>query len=453
MAEALGPATGDVSARRLFGLALPALGVLVAEPVYLLFDAAVVGRLGAGALAGLAVGGIVLAQVSTALTFLSYGTTSRAARLHGAGRDRDAVAEGVQATWLAVGIGVVLLVAVQLFASPILGVIGGGGDISTEAERWLRIAVVGAPLILITLAGNGWMRGVQDTVRPLRFVVAGVVVSTALCPVLVFGWSVAPDMGLEGSAVANVVGQFVAATLFVSAILRERVPLGVRLPVMRAQLVLGRDLILRTAAFQVCFLSATTVAARFGAAAVGAHQLVLQLWNLVALILDSLAIAAQALTGAALGASHGDVVMTLARRVTLWSTAAALGLAAAFAATYPVLPGVFTDDLSVQDEMRGIWWLFVAMIPLAGVVFALDGVLLGAGDAAFLRTATLVGALLGFLPFVWLSLTLDWGLAGIWVGLAVFIIVRLIAVVARTVSGKWITVGVENRDPSNKERS
>lgn len=431
------------SPRRILGLALPALGVLAAEPLYLLFDAAVVGRLGALPLAGLAVGGLVLAQVSTQLTFLSYGTTARAARMHGAGRKKDAVGEGVQATWLALLLGTVIVCLMQLVCGPILSVIGGGGDIAAEATQWFRVAVLGVPFILVSLAGNGWMRGVQNTIRPLRFVLTGLGLSAILCPLLVHGLIGFPYMGLVGSAVANVVGQVVAGAFFIAAVLRSEVSLRPSWSVMRAQLVLGRDLVLRSLAFQACFLSAAAVASRFGAASVAANQVVLHMWNLVSLTLDSLAIAAQTLVGAALGRSDARGATRLGWRLTVWSTVFALILAALFAAGYTSIPGLFTTDPSVVASMQSIWWIFVVIIPVAGVVFALDGVLLGAGDAAFLRSATLVCALVGFLPSIWLALAFDWGLRGIWVGLGIFVTLRMVTVVARMLSGRWALVGAD----------
>ncbi|SDD00707.1 MATE family efflux transporter [Rhodococcus tukisamuensis] len=433
----------EPSSRRILGLAVPALGVLAAEPLYLLFDIAVVGRLGALPLAGLAVGGLILAMLSTQLTFLSYGTTARASRRHGAGDERGAVAEGVQATYLAVGIGLAVVAAVYAVGGPVTSAIAGGGDIAAEALSWLRIAVFGAPLILVAMAGNGWMRGVQNTLRPLRFVLAGLGLSAILCPVLVHGLLGAPRWELAGSAVANVAGQTVTAACFVAALLRERVPMRPHASVMRAQVVLGRDLILRSLAFQACFLSAAAVAARFGAAAVAAHQVVLQLWNLVALTLDSLAIAAQTLVGAALGAGNAATARELAGRLTRWSTVFALALAGVFVLARSAVPGLFTDDPAVLDQIGTIWWIFAAMIPVAGVVFALDGVLLGAGDAAFLRNATLGCALVGFLPPIWLSLEYDWGLTGIWAGLTVFMVLRMLAVVWRTASGHWTVTGAD----------
>lgn len=441
LADAVAPATS----RRIAALAFPALGVLAAEPVYLLFDLAVIGRLGALSLAGLAIGALIMGVLSSQLTFLSYGTTSRAARFYGAGDRRAAVAEGVQATWLALGIGTAIVVAVQLTAVPLVGVLAGGADGGSIAETalpWVRIASVAVPAILIAAAGNGWMRGVQDTMRPLRYVVVGFAVSAVLCPLLVYGWLGAPELGLAGSAVANVVGQWLAAALFCRALVVEKVPLRLQPSVVRAQVVMGRDLVVRTMAFQACFISAGAVAARFGAASVAAHQVVLQLWSFLALVLDSLAIAAQSLVGAALGAGQLAHAKSVAWRVTIFSTVAGAVLAAVFALGSSVFPTVFTDDRSVLDAIGVPWWFLVAQLPVAGIVFAIDGVLLGAGDAAFMRTATLASALLGFLPLIWLSLAFGWGLVGIWAGLSTFMVLRLVFVGWRVLSGRWLVPGI-----------
>ncbi|HEU4360282.1 MAG TPA: MATE family efflux transporter [Mycobacterium sp.] len=431
--------------RRIAALALPALGVLAAEPLYLLFDTAVVGRLGALSLAGLAIGGLILGLVGSDLTFLSYGTTARSARYFGAGDRAAAVAEGVQATWLALGLGGLIVLVVQAAAVPLASAIAGGQsgrEIMTATLPWLRIAILGAPAILVSLAGNGWLRGVQDTVRPLRYVVTGFGLSALLCPLLVYGWLGLPRLGLAGSAVANLVGQWLAALLFLRAIRAERVRRRFDRAVLRAQLVMGRDLMVRTLAFQACFVSAAAVAARFGAAALGAHQIVLQLWEFLALVLDSLAIAAQALVGAALGAGRTENAKSVARRVSVFSTIAAGMLAAGFAAGATVLPELFTGDPSVLAAIEVPWWFLVAQLPVAGIVFALDGVLLGAGDAAFMRTATVASALIGFLPLIWLSLVFGWGLAGIWSGLTTFIALRLIFVGWRAISGRWLVSGI-----------
>ncbi|MEV4455813.1 MATE family efflux transporter [Microbispora sp. NPDC049633] len=425
--------------RQILALAVPALGVLAAEPLYLLVNTAVVGRLGAVPLAGLSVGGIVLAQIASQMTFLSFGTTARAARLYGAGRRADAVAEGVQATWLGAVVGLVITLAGQLLAAPAAGLLAGEGPVADAAVSWLRIALLGAPLILVTMAGNGWMRGVQDMRRPLRYVLLGNGISAVICPVLVYGLG----WGINGSAVANVVAQLISASLFVRALAAEGVPLAPGPAAIRAQLGMARDLVVLGLAFQTCWVSATAVAARTSAAAAGAHQVVFQLWMFLAFVLDALAIAAQALVGAALGADDAARARRLAWRVTGCGLVFGSLLGVVFAALAGSLPHVFTTDATVLAEMPRAWWFFVVLQPIGGVVFALDGVLLGAGDAAYLRTATVSGAVLGFLPVVWASLRFGWGLVGIWSGLSAFLLIRMVASLARLRSGRWAVLGAE----------
>jgi putative MATE family efflux protein len=431
-----------IPVRRLLALAIPALGVLAAEPLYVLVDTAVVGHLGAVPLAGLALGGTLFTLISSQLTFLTYGTTARTARLHGAGRHRDAVAEGVQASWLGLAVGVALMLLAQVVAVPVAQALAGPGPIADASARWMRIALIGAPMVLVTMAGNGWMRGVQDTMRPLRFVLMGNGVSAVLCPVFVypFGW------GLEGSALANLVGQTIAAGLFVRALIAEGVSLKPAPAMMRAQFGLGRDLVLRTLAFQACFLSATSVAARTGAGAAAAHQVVWQLWSFLALVLDSLAIAAQSTVGAALGGGSARYAKGIARQVTWYGLGFGSVLGLVFASLSAVLPTVFTTDAGVLAEVPHAWWFFVLLQPVAGVVFALDGVFLGAGDAAYLRTATIMSAVAGYLPMIWLSLAFEWGLAGIWTGLSLFMVLRLVTLLLRARSGRWAVVGPDPGD-------
>ncbi|SDE16383.1 putative efflux protein, MATE family [Blastococcus fimeti] len=417
-------------------LALPALVVLAAEPLYLLVDTAVVGNLGTVALGGLAVGGGLLAWSAALLNFLAYGTTARAARRAGAGDRAGAVAEGVQATWLAAGLGLVVLAFFQVAAGPFTRLLAGGaGPVAEAGEEWLRVASLGLPLLLISLAGNGWLRGVQELRRPVRFVLAGSLFSLVLCPLLVHsvGW------GLVGSAVANVLGQAVTAGLFLRALVREGAGWRPRFGAVLAQLVIGRDLLLRAAVLQVSFLVAAGVAARTGTAQLGAHQIALQLFFFLALVLDAYAIAAQTLVGHALGAGRPAEARATARRVALWGLATGTGVAALLLALRGVLPPLFTDDPAVVDQALLVWWFLAAMQPLAGVVFALDGVLMGAGDVGYLRTLTIGSAVVGFLPLSLLSGPLDWGLAGVWTGLCLFIALRLVGVLVRVAGDRWLT--------------
>ncbi|HVX45849.1 MAG TPA: MATE family efflux transporter [Mycobacteriales bacterium] len=419
-------------------LAVPALGTLAAEPLYVLIDTAVVGHLGAVQLGGLGVAGALMSQVAGQCNFLAYGTTGRAARRYGAGHREEAVGEGVQATWLALGIGVLILIAGQLVAGPAAGLLAGDNDaVRRAAVHWLRIALFGAPFILLSLAGNGWMRGVHEARKPFLFVLIGNGLSAVLCPTLVYG----AGMGLAGSAVANVVAQSSTGVLFLRALRTQGVSLRPDPAVMRAQLVVARDLVVRTLGMQICFLSATSVAARMGTAQVAAHQVALQLWTFLSLALDAFAIAAQSLVGAALGSGDERRARSLARTVSWYGAAAGLFFGAVLMAGWSVLPGLFTSDGPVVHQAHIAWPWLAGMQPLAGIVFALDGVLIGAGDVGFLRTLTVAVALLGFLPMTLIAYFAGLGLGGVWAGLTLFIVLRLIGMVWRTAGGRWARIG------------
>jgi putative MATE family efflux protein len=433
------PTSATPSLRKVAGLALPALVVLAAEPLYVLVDTAVVGHLGRTPLASLAIGGNLLSVAAWLGAVLAYGTTGRSARRFGAGDRAGAVAEGVQASWLAFAAGLLIAVGAQVLAGPLVGTLAGNNpDVVAGAARWLRIAALGAPGLLLATAGNGWLRGVQDTRRPMYYVLGANLLSAVACPVLVYGLR----MGLIGSAIANVVAQTVCGALFVRALVAERISLRPRPAVLRRQLVLGRDLLLRGAAFQACFLSAAAVAARFGSAALAAHQIALQLWMFCALALDAVAIAAQSLVGAALGAGAAAEAKSLARRIAAIGLASGTAFAVVIGAGAGVLPKLFSGDPQVFAQAMLAWPWFAAMQPLAGVVFALDGVLIGAGDVRYMRNLTIAATLGGFLPAIWLAYWLRLGLAGVWAGLTLFIVIRLVALLARVRSGRWAVVGV-----------
>ncbi|MFF0876777.1 MATE family efflux transporter [Micromonospora aurantiaca (nom. illeg.)] len=426
------------SPRRIAALALPALVVLAAEPLYVLVDTAVVGHLGRVPLAALAVGGTVMTLTAWVGTVVAYGTTGRSARRFGAGDRAAAVAEGVQASWLALVTGVLVAVAIGIGGGALARtLVGGPGEVADAAAGWLRIAALGAPGLLLAAAGNGWLRGIQDTRRPLLFVLGPNLLSAVLCPLLVYP----AGLGLVGSAVANAIAQTLSGVLFAAALVRERVSLRPRPRVIGQQLVLSRDLLVRGVAFQASFLSATAVAARFGAAAVGAHQIAVQLWFFTALVLDALAIAAQSLVGAALGGGDAAAARFLARRIALLGGLCGVAFAVLIAAGAGVVPSWFSSDPQVREQAMTAWPWFVALQPIGGVVFALDGVLIGAGDVRYLRNLTIVCAFGGFLPAIWLAYGFDLGLGGIWAGLTLFVVLRLAGLLLRMRSGAWAVVG------------
>lgn len=426
-----------IDGRRVLLLAASAFAVLAAEPSFVLVDTAVVGHLGPVPLGALGIGGTLLSLVAIVGAFLEYGTTGRAARWFGAGQRGRAVDEGVTATVLALGIGVVAVVVGEVLAGPMMSLLAGSGPVRGGAQSWFRVALLGLPAILVVLAGNGWMRGVQETRRPVWIVGLANAVSAAASPVLVYPLG----LGLRGSAVANVGGQVIGAGLFLRAVRAERRPWRQDWLRVRAQLVVGRDLVLRSIAFQAAFLTAAGVAARMGTAQVAAHQIGLEIWEFIALVLDSFAIAAQSLVGAALGSGDVRAARATARRVAGYGLVAGLVTAGLLAAGWGVVPEVFTSSAAVRHQAGLLWPFLVAMQPAGGVVFALDGVLVGAGDVAFLRTITLIGAVGAFVPICLCALARGWGIAGVWAGLTAFILVRLVGMLLRTAGTRWLVAG------------
>lgn len=428
------PEPPEITVRRVIGLALPALVVLAAEPLYVLVDTAVVGHLGALPLASMAIGGVVLAQVAGQLNFLAYGTTARAARRFGAGDRAGAVREGANATVLALGIGVLLIVLVQLFAGPIARLIGGSQSPAVDgAVTWMRIAILGAPGILLALAGNGWMRGIQRTREPTAYVMIGFGLCVVLLPVLVYGLG----WGLAGSAIANVVAQWLTGGLFLRALLKEGVPPRADRAVIAGQLRTGRDLFIRTLALQGSFILAAALCSRMGAEVLGGHQIGLQLFVLTALALDAVAIAAQSLVGEALGRNDPDGARRTAAVCARVGLVAGIAFAAVLLVLRPWGPRLFTSDVGVLGQAGVMWWWLAAMQVVAGILFALDGVLMGANDVAVLRTITILAHAGVFAPLSWVAYQAGWGIGGIWLGLTASLAVRLGLGLWRVAGERW----------------
>jgi MATE family, multidrug efflux pump len=431
--------------REIVALAMPALGALIAEPLYVLGDTAIVGHLGTVPLAGLAVAGLLLSQVLAFCTFLEYGTTARAARLYGAGKHEDALDVGVQATWLAIGIGMGLTVVLEILAGPAVRLIAGGDTpAARQGLEWIRIAALGAPFVLITAAAQGWLRAFQDTRTPLYVLAVANVFSIGLSLLLIVGLG----LGIEGSAMANVTAQAASALLFLWLLSRRGAPLAPSWPRIRSQFRAAGDLTVRTGAFFVAFTVAAGVAARMGDAQVAAHQIGAQLWVFCALFLDSTAIAAQALIGRLLGAHAIDVAAALARRIVAAGLGLGLTFAVVLAAGHDVIPALFSGDEDVRRQAGVLWPWLVLMMPINGVLFALDGVLLGAGDLRFMRNVTIAAALLGYLPMSLATAEFDWGLTGIWLGLSAFIWVRFAVGLVRWMGRRWLVGGTRTVDES-----
>ncbi|MDG2028073.1 MAG: MATE family efflux transporter [Acidimicrobiales bacterium] len=430
--------------REILRLAFPALGALIAEPLYILADTAVVGRLGTPQLGGLALASSLLLISHAVFIFLAYGTTSTVARLLGAGQPRRAAHQAVQSLWFAGLVGVGLVVAGLLAGPSLIGALGGSGAVATNAEVYLRISLFGLPAILIGLAGVGYLRGLQDTARPFYVALATALLNLVLELVLIYGF----DQGIGASALSTVVAQWVAAGVFVlwirTAVSEHGVSLAPDVAMIRELAGDGFDLFLSTAALRGSLTVTIAVAARIGDDDLAAHQIAFEIWNLLALTLDAVAIAAQAMIGRELGAGNPTRARALGRRMTQWGVSCGLLVGLVVLATSPLLPYVFTEDDAVIALTTFLLIHVAVAQPVAGVVFALDGILIGAGDLRYLAWAMWAAALV-LIGGGMLVLALDAGIGWLWFCLHAWIVTRAITLLARFRTPAWQVVGATRR--------
>jgi putative MATE family efflux protein len=396
--------------RRIIALAIPALGTLAIEPLYVLVDTAIVGRLGTPQLGGLAIATTILLTVISMTASLEYGVTPDVAFAHGAGRSAEARDVATGALRLAVLIGVPMGALVAAAAHPLVWLLGGRGDVLGYAVTYLRISCVGLPFVLITYVGHGVMRGVNDLRKPLRIVLVANVLNLILEVVAVY-WL---DLGVAGSAWSTVIVQTGAAMMFLRVLRPHRGGARPSTERMKRLLRSGLHFAVRSIAMFAVWNTATAVAARVDTPTLAAHQVLTQLFMFLALMLDALAIPAQSLVAGALGRDDTNEALLVGRtsnRLSLWC---AVVLAVLLAGLSPLLPHVFSGDPAVHARLTaGLLILAVMQFPGA-IAFAFDGALIGAHDERWLARQAIIN-LLGFAPLALATLFFPrLGLAGLW---------------------------------------
>jgi putative MATE family efflux protein len=349
----------------------------------------------------------------------------------------------VQALWLAVAVGVMLTVSGIVLAPAAVGLMGASGPVRSHALTYLRISLLGAPAVLVALVGVGYLRGIQDIRTTLTVAVCSNVANLVLELVLVYGLGA----GIAGSAWATVVCQVGAAGAYLRLVVAPAraagTPVAPQWGRIRSQLVVGRALVVRTASLLGALAVATAVASRLGPVELGSHQIAFQIWSFLALVLDAIAIAGQAMIGRLLGAGEPAQARAAARRMIEWGVAGGVVFAIAVAASRSLLVPLFTADERVADLASGVLLVVAALQPLNAIVFVLDGVLIGAGDLRYLAAAMVVSGLAVFVPAALAVLWLDLGLPALWGALALLMVARAVANCARFAGPGWQVVGGE----------
>lgn len=432
----------------IFRLAFPALGTLAADPLVSLVDTAFVGQLGRVPLGALGVAVAVFSVAFFMFNFLAYGTTPLIAGAVARGEREAAGRVTTAALGLGVAIGIGMAVALVVLAEPILRLMGAEADLLHGSATYLRIRVLGMPALLLATVAHGVFRGHQDTRTPL-WVVAGIsVVNLLLDPVLIF-WA---DWGLAGAAWATMIAQWFGALAFVWLFRsrREQFALEFRWPgrdSLRPLVGAGRALVIRSGSLLAAFTLATAVATRQGDEVVAAHQVAVQLWIFLALVVDALAIAAQALVGLHLADARG-LAVAYSRRILRWGIVAGLSLMGVMAAGSRVLPDLFTNDSQVVAEVGSVYVFIVVMQPLNAIVFVWDGIAIGASSFTYLAASTVASALATAAVLAVVQLQ-GWGLPGVWWALVAMMLVRFAALAWWHVTGPLATAP----DPSRESRA
>jgi putative MATE family efflux protein len=426
--------------REIVALAVPAFGALVAEPLFVMVDSAIVGHLGTPQLAGLAVAAALLTTAVSIFVFLAYATTAAVARRVGAGDLAAAIRQGMDGIWLALLLGVAVI-AVTLPTAPWLVEAFGASDTAAPyATTYLRISSLGIPAMLIVLAATGVLRGLQNTRTPLYVAIGGFAANAGLNAGLVYG----AGLGIAGSAWGTVIAQVAMAAAYLVVVVRGARRHGASLRPdaagIRASAQAGVPLLVRTLSLRSVLLIATAVAARLGDTDIAAHQIVLSLWSLMAFALDAIAIAGQAIIGRYLGADDAEGARQACRRMVQWGIASGVVLGILIVASRQLFIPLFTSDAAVHDTLLPALLVVAVSQPIAGVVFVLDGVLMGAGDGTYLAGAMLV-TLAVFAPVALLVPTFGGGLTALWWAMTLMMTVRMLTLWLRMRSGRWLVTG------------
>lgn len=429
-----------ITGRTILALAIPALGALLAEPLFVLADSAIVGHLGPAQLAGLGTAGAALNTLVNVCIFLAYSTTAQVSRLIGAGRRKEGLARGIDGLYLAAGLGLLLAIVGVLGADPIVRWLGAGSQAAPYAATYLRISSLGLPGMLLVLAATGLLRGLHDMRTPLVIAVTAAVLNTLVNWILVYPCG----FGIAGSAAGTASVQTAMAVAYayivVKACRAEGITPRPNPRAIRASLSANFALLLRTIGLRVYLLAAVWAAGRLGTDALAANTIASNLWFMLALALDALAIAAQALVGHELGAGRREATRRVVVQMNRWGLGFGVVTGLALAALSPVLAGAFTSDQAVANVLMPVLLVAAVFQPAAGVVFVLDGVLIGAGDAVFLAWASLActAVFLGLLAILFAA---HGDLTWLWIAVGVFTLARLACLWVRARGTAWMRVG------------
>ncbi|MDX1632363.1 MAG: MATE family efflux transporter, partial [Thermoanaerobaculia bacterium] len=371
----------------------------------------------------LGVGTVVLSGTFWIFNFLGIGTQTEVARASGKGDTRHTRQISGLALLLGAVFGILLIAVVWPLAGPISRLMGGEGPVLEMAEIYIRIRILAAPAVLVSVAAFGSLRGDQDMRTPLYIAVGVNVLNLLLDPILIFGWGPVPALGIAGAALASSSSQVGGAVWGMAVVLRRSgMPRRLRLADVLALLRVGGDLFVRTGALTLFLIVATREATRAGAVAGAAHQAIRQVWTFTALFLDAFAVTGQSLVGFFLGARDHPEARRVAGVVCLWSLGTGVFLGGAMLLGTDLTIRILVPPAAVA-VFRPAWTVAAFSQPLNALTFGTDGIHWGAGDFRYLRNAVVVATVSAGVPILLLdegqpgALTSIWWLTVLWVSI------------------------------------
>ena len=422
---------------------------LASQPLLNIGETAMIGKLGAEPLAARAIGAALTGAIYWVFAFLTFGSTTLIGHHYGAREFRACGEIFSHAVFLAVLGGFFIASLCIIFAKNLFQLMGAGPAVAREGVPYFRLVIASAPLTLVSLASVGFFRGVQDTRTPLlvAFFTSGLQLTFDYG--LIYGRLGAPRLGLTGAGLAALAAQLAGAFAYLVIFFVSRKTAAFRAlswrfsaADLRPLFRIGQDLAIRTGALRGSLIFATGTAARMGAATLSAYEIAFQLFMLCSDIIDGLAVAGQALAAKFLGSNQKAAAYRMGKILILLGAAAGLFFTLAFLSGGGAIVALFTTSPEVMVSLSGGLLLLVALLqPLNGVVFVLDGLLIGARDTRYLMWAMLIGGLGIFVPISWLSLRYGWGLTGILTGIGALMFWRLATNFYRFVNESWMKQG------------
>lgn len=429
----------DISFKRIQQLAIPAIISGIAEPVLSATDAAVVGNIENFGIESLAAVGIVGSFLSALIWILGQTRSAIAtivAQNLGAGKISELKSFPAQAIYFNIALSIVVLFSTYFFVEEIFSIMNAEGIVLNFSIDYYNIRVWGFPLTLFTFAVFGIFRGLQNTFWPMIIATIGAALNIGLDFALVYGVEgIIDPMGIKGAAWASLISQLIMAILaFIFLMKKTNVSLKFKLPLhpeIKRLVSMSLNLFLRSVALNTALILATREAADLGKEYIAAHTIAFNIWIFTAFFLDGYGAAGNILSGKLLGEKNYSSLWKLTKKVSFYNLIVATVLVIAGLILYEPLGLLFNKDELVLSIFYGMFFMVLICLPLNAIAFTLDSIFKGLGEMGYLRNVLLGATIFGFIPVLYFSKHMHWGLVGIWIAMNVWVTYRGVALLIK----------------------